>query len=226
MIRIVIVEDEILVAHFMSEILKKMGCNVVKMIHKFDNAIETISQIRPDILLLDINLGTEDTKKGGIVIAEALKDLNILTLFITAYSNDSIVKEAIKQNPENYIVKPFTEESIKISIQLAINKIQTKMSKMFLFNLCQNYKFDAKLKYVMNGEKKIYLTSTELYALELLCYNSNRILTYEELQNYIWEFKPVSNLAIRGLFSRLRKKIPCLKIQNHSGIGYELSLEK
>lgn len=226
MIRIVIVEDEILVAHFMSEILKKMGCNVVKMIHKFDNAIETISQIRPDILLLDINLGTEDTKKGGIVIAEALKDLNILTIFITAYSNDSIVKEAIKQNPENYIVKPFTEESIKISIQLAINKIQTKMSKMFLFNLCQNYTFNAKLKYVMNGEKKIYLTSTELYALELLCYNSNRILTYEELQNYIWEFKPVSNLAIRGLFSRLRKKIPCLKIQNHSGIGYELSLEK
>ncbi|MDD2382976.1 MAG: response regulator [Sulfurospirillaceae bacterium] len=226
MIRVVIVEDEIVVAHFMSEVLKKMGCSVVKVIHKFDNAIETISQIRPDILLLDINLGTEETKKAGITIAEALKHHEILTIFITAYSNDSIVKDAIKQNPENYIVKPFTEESIKISLKLAINKIKNKSDKTSLFTLCPNYIFNAKLKYVTCGEDKIFLTPTELHALELLCTKSNQIVSYEELQNYIWDFKSVSHSAVRELFSRLRKKIPCLKIKNHSGIGYELIIEE
>lgn len=51
-----------------------MDCAVVGIIHKFDNAIETIRKIRPDILLLDINLGTQETKTAGITIAEALKD--------------------------------------------------------------------------------------------------------------------------------------------------------
>lgn len=226
MIRVVIVEDEILVAHFMSEILKKMGCRVVEIIHKFDNAIERISQIRPDILLLDINLGTQETKKAGITIAQALKDHDILTIFITAYSNDSIVRDAIMQNPENYIVKPFTEDSLKISLKLAINKIQNKLDKEVLFHLCPNYTFNAQFKYVTCSEEKIFLTPTELYALELLCAKSNQIVTYEELQNYVWEFKPVSNSTVRELFSRLRKKIPCLKIKNHSGIGYELIIEE
>lgn len=226
MVRVVIVEDEVLVAHFMSEVLKTMGCDVVEIIHKFDNAIETISQIRPDILLLDINLGTLETKKAGIVIAEALKHLSILTIFITAYSNDSIVKDAIKQNPENYIVKPFTEESLKIPLKLAINKIQIKMDKMASFKLCQNYTFNATLKYVMNGEDKIFLTPTELSALEILCSRRNTIVSHEELQNYIWEFKSVSSSTMREVFTRLRKKIPCLKIQNHSGIGYQLILEE
>jgi DNA-binding response OmpR family regulator len=226
MIRIVIVEDEILVSHFMSAILKKMGCEVVKIINKFDNAIETINQIRPDILLLDINLGTEETKKGGITIAEALKNRDILIIFITAYSNDSIIKDAIMQNPENYIVKPFTEESIKIPIKLAINKIQNTFDEMLSFNLCQNYVFNVKWKYVTCGEDKIFLTTTELCALELLCNRANKIVTYDELQNYIWEFKSVSSSAVRELFSRIRKKIPCLEILNHSGIGYELILRE
>lgn len=226
MIRVIIVEDEILVAHFMSEILKKMGCKVVEIINKFDNAIETISKIRPDILLLDINLGTEETKKAGITIAEALKNHDILTIFVTAYSNDSIVKDAIRQNPENYIIKPFTEESLKIPLKLAINKIQTKIDKMASFKLCQNYTFNAKLKYVMNGEDKIFLTPTELSALEILCSRPNAIVTHEELQNYIWEFKSVSNSTMREVLTRLRKKIPCLKIQNHSGIGYQLIFEE
>ncbi len=225
MVRVVIVEDEVLVAHFMSEVLKKMDCAVVGIIHKFDNAIETIRKIRPDILLLDINLGTQETKTAGITIAEALKDDDILTIFITAYSNDSIVKEAIKRNPENYIVKPFTEESIKIPLKLAINKIQNRPDTKGVYALCQNYTFNTQLQYVLCGENKIFLTSMELSALELLCNKSHKIVTYAELQNGVWEFKPVSSSTMRELFSRLRKKIPCLKIQNHSGIGYELILE-
>jgi DNA-binding response OmpR family regulator len=226
MIRVVIVEDEVLVAHFLAEILKRMGCDVVKIITKFDNAIETIKQIRPDILFLDINLGTEETKKGGIDIAEALKDRDILIIFSTAYSHDSIVKEAIKQNPENYIIKPFSEESIKIPIKLAISKIENKSDKMVSFHLCQNYTLNLKLKYITCGEDKILLTPTELRALEFLCSRANKIVTHEELHNYIWEFKSVSNSALRELFSRLRKKIPCLNIENHSGIGYELILKE
>jgi DNA-binding response OmpR family regulator len=224
MTRIVIVEDEVLVAHFMSETLKKMGCNVVKIINKFDGAVETISQIQPDILLLDINLGTEKTKKGGIEIAKELKDHNILTIFITAYSNDSIVKDALKQNPENYIIKPFTEESIKIAIQLALSKLQHKAKEALPFKLCQEYTFDARSKYVTCGEDKIFLTANELSALELLCTRANKIVTHEELQDHVWEFKSVANSTMRELLTRLRKKIPCLDIQNHSGVGYELIL--
>jgi DNA-binding response OmpR family regulator len=226
MVRIVIVEDEILVAHFMAEILKKMGCDVVKIINKFDNAIETIAQIHPDVLLLDINLGTEETKKGGIEIAEALKNRDILIIFITAYSHDAIIKDAIKQNPENYIIKPFTKESIEIPIKLAINKIKNKSEDMVSFNLCENYVFNQKLKHIMCCDDKIFLTSTELCALELLCKRANKIVTHEELYDYVWEFKSVSSATVRELLSRLRKKIPCLELRNHSGVGYELILKE
>lgn len=226
MIRVIIVEDEVLVAHFMSEVLKKMGCDVVEVIHKFDHAVEIIRRTQPDILLLDINLGTPETKKAGIAIAKALKDENISTIFMTAYSDNAIIKEAIMQNPENYVVKPFTEESLGIPLKLAIHKIQSRAAKMKLFPLCQDYIFDATSKCVICHETKIFLTSMELCALDLLCNRSNKIVTYEELQQYVWAFKPISNSTMRELFSRLRKKIPCLKIQNHSGIGYQLNLEE
>jgi DNA-binding response OmpR family regulator len=220
------VEDEVLVAHFLSKILKEMGCDVVKIIHTFDNATETIKQIRPDILLLDINLGTTETKKAGITIAQALKNYNILTIFITAYGNDSIVKDALMQNPENYVIKPFTEESIKIPIQLAINKIHNASQKTSLLKLSKNCTYFLKSTYVICFENKIFLTPTEQRTLELLCHKANNIVTHEELQNYIWDFKFVANSTVRELFSRLRKKIPCLEIKNHSGVGYELILDE
>lgn len=225
MTRIVIVEDEIVVAHFMAELVKKMGCEVVEVLHRLENAVETISRIRPDILLLDINLGTPKTKKAGIAIAEALKDQGILTIFVTAYGNDAVIKEAIRQNPENYIIKPFTEETIRIALKLAISKIRHKIEESTSIALCPGYAFHPQLKQLTGGHGKIALSATELRALEFFCRNPNRVIAHEALQEALWEHKSVSGAAVRELLFRLRKKIPCLNLQNHPGVGYALMLE-
>lgn len=221
-LRIAIIEDDPIIAQFLSSIIIKLNCEPIILTHETSKIISEITAFKPDILLLDINLGTSSTEKAGLSIANLLIDKNISIIFITAYNDDFTINEATKYSPEAYITKPFSEENIRISLLLAIEKKIKSTKKAFICKLTNNCIFDLKFKTLYCNQQRIHLTRTEMDVLGFLCYNQERIISYDEFYNAIWYRKAVSDAALRELLSRLRKKIPDIFILNHSGIGYEL----
>ncbi len=124
MIRILIIEDELIIAEDMQNMLTKMEYEVVGNAMDYDEAIAFLDNEKPDLILLDVNLNGE---KDGIEIAEEInKKYHIPFIFTTSYSDSATLERAKKTNPINYLVKPFKKEQLFTSIEIALHKMQNE----------------------------------------------------------------------------------------------------
>lgn len=122
--KILILEDEIIIALDLKEILEDYGFEIV-VSHNYEDALSQLKFYKPQLILCDINLGDG---KSGIEFVKTAKSLMpfIEIIYLSAFTNSSIVEEARATDPLNYIVKPWTEEQIKVTIQMAFNFIEEK----------------------------------------------------------------------------------------------------
>ncbi len=118
--RILIVEDECLVAGDLQETLELMGYIVIGIATSGEQAVFMAGETRPDLILMDIKLEGE---MDGTQAAELIYDLyKIPIIFLTAYSNSFILDQAKKSSPFGYIVKPFEEKELHPTITMALHK--------------------------------------------------------------------------------------------------------
>ena len=116
--RILVVEDESLVAMDMVDMITRMGYEALPNAMDYKEAILNIEQQLPDLVLLDINLGGS---RNGIDLAEILKDkYNIPFIFITAHADKRTVGQAAATLPGGYLIKPFTANDLFVSIEVAL----------------------------------------------------------------------------------------------------------
>lgn len=121
MIKILIVEDEVIISKDLSNMLIKMGYEVIGDALNYNEAINILEQDKPDLILIDINL---NGPKDGIELAEKIKkDYQIPFIFTTSYADSNILDRAKKTKPINYLVKPFTTEQLFTTIELALFQI-------------------------------------------------------------------------------------------------------
>ena len=125
--RILLLEDEIIVSLDLQEILEAVGY-LVTVTHNFQDAIEAAKKQKPHLAICDINLGNGST---GIDFALEAKLLlpKLEVIYVTAFSDHKMVEMADASNPFNYIVKPWNEEQIKVSVKMAFNYIEKKYAK-------------------------------------------------------------------------------------------------
>jgi signal transduction histidine kinase len=125
--RILIVEDEKIIAHGLREILVNLGYTVVAAVSSGEEAIQKAADLRPDLVLMDIVLkGSMD----GIEVAQQIRnDLDIPSIFLTAYSEDEIVRRAKITEPFGFILKPFQARELHATIQTALYR-QTAERKL------------------------------------------------------------------------------------------------
>jgi YesN/AraC family two-component response regulator len=114
--KVMIVDDEALVITQLEERLTLMGYDVVGSASSGIEAIEMARHLSPDIVLMDIVMpGSLD----GIEASKIIKtELDIPTIFVTAYTDDKFVERAKSVEPFGYIVKPFQEREIKAAIEI------------------------------------------------------------------------------------------------------------
>lgn len=118
--RILIGEDNVLIAEHLKDILLDFGYEVVAMFHHKKAIIEGIQTHQPDLILLDIKMETEFT---GVEIGNYVaQNYNIPFIYITAHSERTTLEKALKSKPAGYILKPFKAIEIEIAIKLAIEK--------------------------------------------------------------------------------------------------------
>ena len=136
-IKIGIVEDEVIIAETISLALEKLGYIVVGKVGTYADAIEMVQEQQPDLLLLDINLGSN---KDGIDLANEINDrFAIPIIFLTANADANTVNRAKDIHPIAYIVKPFSSTDLFSAIEIgwtnfnkSINTVAAKRKHVVL----------------------------------------------------------------------------------------------
>ena len=126
-VRILIVEDEAIVARDLHATLEKLGYLVPPIIMTGEEAIEKAAELGPDLVLMDIVLKGE---MDGITAAQRIRDeLDIPVVYLTAYADDATLERAKVTEPFGYLIKPFEERELQTNIEMALYKhrMETKL---------------------------------------------------------------------------------------------------
>ena len=117
---IIIVEDELLVAQDIKLTLERMGYAVPAIASRGEDALRVIADIQPALVLMDIHLAGE---MDGITAAQAIvAEHDIPVVYLTAFADNATLERAKETSPFGYIVKPFNDQTLRITIEIAIQK--------------------------------------------------------------------------------------------------------
>ncbi|MDO6431154.1 sigma-54 dependent transcriptional regulator [Flavitalea sp. BT771] len=115
--RVLIVEDEFIEANNLQEILEVAGYMVTGIARSVSTALNLIDKLRPDIVMLDIQLQGNLT---GIDLAVKLRGMKIPFLYLSANSNKSILDAAKATQPYGFLVKPFRSKDVLVMLDVAL----------------------------------------------------------------------------------------------------------
>ena len=116
--KIMIVEDEVLFAKDLKDLLERLGYTVPALVSTGEEAIEKAGEMKPDLVLMDIVL------KGGMDGIEAADLIRtrfkIPVVYLTAYADDETVQRAKITEPYGYVLKPLEERDLHVTLEIAL----------------------------------------------------------------------------------------------------------
>ncbi|HPR17010.1 MAG TPA: PAS domain S-box protein [Candidatus Cloacimonadota bacterium] len=217
--RILIVEDETIVAEDITRILTKNKYEVIDVISSGTAAVTRIRSVLPDLILMDIML---EDKVTGIDVANQVLDLNIPVVFLTAYADDTKIEKAKLIEPFGYLIKPFRERELIATLEMALYKHQmdSKLRQSFInyqriFENIQDIFFEVTTKGSITQlspsiEEHFSYTAAELIGTDVQYLFASRDvffaflakLTKEKaIKNYPLRFKDLDNSYVSCLCS-------------------------
>jgi len=228
---ILIVEDEMMTQRYMQDILKAQNVNVVACVDNATDAIDAIQENECDMVLMDINIkGSID----GLQLARKILDNHVLAIiFVTAYTDDETLEEALDVNPYMIISKPFTEKNLLVSMRVAYKRF-TVYEKAQQYNAPKADKLSHTIKinkaFAFSNESETLFYNNEPIRLSLkqrkllgtLVKHINMTVSYDTLIYSIWGEETATYNSLRTLVYTLRKQFSELPIESHSKVGYSL----
>ena len=189
---------------------------------KFDNTIQDIININPDLILLDINLPGTD---GEYICKEIRKQSNVPIIIITSRDNEIDELLSINYGADHYITKPFNIQILlaKTNSLLKRSNMRSEQDKInagdFIINLSKST--------IIKDNKEIDLTKNELKILKYLNEKRGKIVSREEIMDYLWESDSfVDDNTLTVNITRLRNKLEELNLkellETKRGQGYIL----
>lgn len=128
--KILIVEDEVLIAEDLSDLLRSFGISEIDMAHDKPTALNKIEAFQPDLILLDIRMESELT---GIQIAEIINtQYKKPFIFITAHSDMQMLQTILKTIPAGYITKPIKKADLYANVLLVSEKLKLQSPKQIM----------------------------------------------------------------------------------------------
>jgi len=210
-------EDEEFIRENVIEALEFMNMNVTSVTNGKDAYKEYLKN-KPDIIIADIEM----PHLNGLELASKIRknDKETQIIIATAYTNTEYFLKAVELNLVKYLLKPISLVDLKNALTVSIENIENIKEKLNkYFNEKDYYNLTKKCLYV--NENVVRLDYHEREFLELLLRNSQRVVTYEEMEREIWD-NNMSSAAVRSLVRNLRKKLPEDAIENISKIGYKV----
>lgn len=219
-LNILYIEDEEIIKENIKKTLT-LFCENIFDASNIEDAKIILQKYRIDIVITDINLPNEN---GIEFIKEFRKiDKKIPIIILSAYTDKNYLLEAIKLKLTDYLTKPIDFKSLQSALYKCVDEILENSRYVISFKNSIEFNVLHKKLFCKNNNEEMLLTSKELMLLEYLVKHSNRIVSIDELKNYIWEDELEStDSALKNLLNKIRKKIGKDSILNISGIGYRL----
>lgn len=183
--------------------------------------LKKFKKFKPDIVITDISMPICD----GLQMSKEIKKLSreIPIVILSAFSEKERLLEAIDVGIDKYLIKPIDPDELINILCFIANDL---LSINDLVELGNNYQFDKSRKVLVKDDETIQLTKKELLFISILVKNLDKFISHEELKEYVWTNKSVTDVAIRTFIKRVRVKTGKDFIKNISGLGYKINYEK
>lgn len=214
--KILYIEDEEFIRENAVEYLEFYCDNVYEAVDGIDG-YEKYKEIKPHIIICDIMM----PNLNGLELIEKIRaeDKTTQVIVATARVDTEFLLKAVELRLVKYLTKPITEKKLIPVLEEAIKFIEEENTT--ILNLEENTKYDLLNNTLIQNDTIVKLTKKELLFLEICAKNHKRAVTYEELENYVWEGYMTPD-AKRSLVKEIRRKLPKDALENISGIGYKL----
>lgn len=217
--KILIIEDDEIISNELKKLLDDNNYEGI-ILKDFKNAIDEILNIKPDLILLDINI---PYMNGEALLKKIREESNVPVIMVT--SRDSLVDEAlsITYGADDYITKPYNPNILLLRIGAVLRRINnnsdTLMYKDLIINISKGI--------IKKEDTEIILTKNEMIIFSYLLSHKEKLVTRDELMTALWnndEF--INDNALTVNISRLRSKLKEVGYENaidtRKGMGYIL----
>ncbi len=127
-VKVLVVEDEIIIADSIASTIEELGYLPLEPAINYTEAMETITKMKPDIAILDIQLSGS---KSGIDLAEKIQEMGKFPfIFLTSNADITTINEAKKVMPSAYLIKPFSKKELFTSIEVALYNYSQKVGQL------------------------------------------------------------------------------------------------
>ncbi len=222
-IKVVIVEDELIAAEFLKEILEHNGAEVIDIVDTGKEAINVCVAKKPDVVFMDIML--RDNISGSEAALAISRQVDTRIIFLTAYVDEEMVDYAVEANAAGYLTKPYNEMQIIATLRLATEhhkpaKVKEEAPQQpEVVHLINGYSYHVAQKRLLKEGKEIELGPKALKLVDLLCAQPGISISNEQISMHIWG-EQVNDRTLRSLIFRIRASTDEELIHNVSGTGY------
>ncbi len=223
--KILIVEDDEKLRNELEIFLNNNGYQA-ECLKKFDNTINDILEMNPNLILLDINLLGVD---GEYICKEIRKQSDIGIIIVTSRDNELDELVSINYGADHYITKPFNIHILLAKVNSLLRRTNSNSepknkidAKDFILNISNST--------IIKDDKIIDLTKNEYKILKYLIENRNKIVSREDIMDCLWENESfIDDNTLSVNIARLRSKLEELGlkdiIETKRGQGYILKGE-
>lgn len=215
-----VVEDDPSVSSALSSVLKSWGFDAIRVTN-FENITEQFEKIRPDLILMDLNL---PERNGFYWTSEIRKQSSVPIIFVSSADESMNVVTALNQGADDYITKPF-------DMTVLVTKIRALLRRTFDYTTRTDFlehkgvHLDTNNNEVSFEGNAIELSKNEAKILKILMENKEKIVRREKLMDALWKtdcYIDENTLSVN--INRLRRKLEGIHlydyIQTRKGIGY------
>ncbi|PHO08872.1 DNA-binding response regulator [Malaciobacter canalis] len=213
--KILLLEDNKRLSELIIEALEQKNYKV----DWFEDGKDAINAIYDgyDCFILDINVPGID----GLTLLKDIRsmDENTPAIIISANVELDTIKNAYSKGCDEYIKKPFYiyELETKLKKLCVQDKSDISLPENYTYNIINETLFDDKNQFIKLAKKEILL-------MTLFVKNLDKVVTFDHIEQYVWQGDLTTNENIRALVKRLRKKLPKNTILSQGGMGYKLNI--
>lgn len=201
--RILVIEDDDRLAHFLKQGLSQDGF-AVDIFRDGESALIELEMINYDLVILDWKLPGMD----GIAVSKEIRKRgsSIPVLFLTAQDSVSNKVQGLEAGADDYLTKPFSFTELAARLQALLRRRHAPLEKLEIDDLVMNV---PERKVTRDGVR-IELSNKEFAILEYFMRNRNRLITHTVLANHVWEFDfDTGTNTLYVHMAHLRGKLDC-----------------
>lgn len=228
--RVLIIEDEGNIRHFIKTILITNGYQAVEA-GGIAEAEMTFVSHSPDVVILDLGLPDGD---GMDFLKKVRREFSTPIIVLSARTDEKDKVEALDAGANDYITKPFGTEELLARVRAAIRIYQQNLTRSLVGErkFCMgDLVIDYDTRQVLMKGEDIRLTQTEFNIMALLAAHAGKVMTYTEIIKEIWKWSDSGSVKkLQVNMANIRKKMGCRPgdnryLLNELGVGYRMNVD-